>query len=183
MLEIFLIIIGLLIPLGAARKRRRRGKFIAARVSGTMALGTLSIAIVIAQDLNTGAADNEYFAHSCDLVVGTRGFTAGEGPILIGLAHSGYSVTEIKEALEANGTDFGSPTVMEQNNRMVRDHGLFPIITATEIMNDGRPKRTKLRFRVEDGNDVVIFAYNQSGATLTTGGQIFWNGKVYLTLQ
>ncbi len=182
MLEIFLLCIVLL----AARKRRggsRKRAFNLRRVANTasLALGTLADVTVIVVG-STGSADGQYRAVSLKYVWGLQDPSAAEGPIVVGFAHSDYSVTEIKECLEAQASiSQGDKVANERSNRLVRIVGIFRSSTGVDlVLNDGRPIKTRLNWAIQIGDAVNVFAYNQSGASLTTGAILSITGEMWV---
>ncbi len=118
---------------------------------------------------------------SADCLWAIRDLTAGEGPLQVGLAHSDYTASEIKEALEAGASfDPGDKVEQEQARRLVRRSGQFAGQVPQEIINDGRPKRTKLGFMVSQGFNLNLWVKNKSGATLTTGAVVEISGTLYV---
>ncbi len=109
--------------------------------------------------------------------------TAGEGPIMVGFAHSDYTVTEIEECLDSQ-TSFAPDDLIavEQRKRKVRQAGAFPVMAADEVLADGQDITTPLRFVIGDagGDGLALWAYNQSGAALTTGALIRFTGVIGL---
>jgi len=94
--------------------------------------------------------------------------TAGEGPVTVGYAHSDYSVTEIKEAIEsALSISVGDKVAQEKANRLIRIVG--EISSEDPILNEGRPIKTKLNWFIPIGKFVNMFAYNNNSSPLTTG--------------
>ncbi len=105
--------------------------------------------------------------------------TANDGPIVIGLAHSDYTVTEIKEALEAStAIDAGNLIAQERANRKVRIIGTMNEVR--ESLNDGQPISTKLNWLMTIGKTVNLFAYNDGAALLTTGAVVALNGDLWV---
>ncbi len=163
-----------------SRRRRRRSGLIVVRAQGSVTLGTLSNLIVVASGLNPDGPNDTMWAISADLLLSTDGMTAGEGPLLVGIAHSDYSVVEIAEALAAGNFNQSDKIDVERGRRFVRDTGYFPVIATHEVIGDGKAIRTKLGFRVEAGQDLQLFVQNRSGVALTTGGIVKFDGKMYL---
>jgi len=147
-----------------------------------MALGTLADATVVAADLSPSESveGNTLFAISADLLIAIHGMTAGQGPIIVGCSHDDYSVTEIKEALEADNLDFTNKTEGERARRQVREWGQFAVVSTDEVLNDGKPLRVFIRIPMELGHQVKIWAFNKSDAPLTTGGLLDWTGKLFV---
>ncbi len=158
-----------------------RGRYTLRRVrtTGGITLSTLAANIVITSAV-LGAADGQYRIMSAKQTWAMKNLTAGEGPILVGYAHGDYSVTEIKEAIEAGASiNRGNMVAREQSDRLVRIVGSFSG-AAEEVLNDGRPIHTRLNWAIPIGKTVNIFAYNDSGATLTTGGVVEVTGPVWV---
>lgn len=164
-------------------KKRKSGRFIAGRINQTLALGALANNDVIKQDFDE-ASDVDLFTLSMDLTWTQRDCTVGEGPIYVGVAASDYTDAEIEEALEAQDSwDIGDLVVQEHARRKVRIIGAFPILAANEVLNDGKPIRTKLRMRLPPGKTLCMFGFNKSGHDpTTTGGQITVEGRLYAKL-
>ncbi len=161
--------------------RKGKDRFAAVRVNDTFLLGALaSLDMTIATLLTMG---NEAWMVSADLTWGWNANVAGEGPVQVGLAHGDYTSAEVEEWIESTGSaDPGDKISQEQSRRSCRDAGLLAgIVNFT--MNDGRPKRTKLNMRIEDGKALSVFGYNAGSGTLTTGSAVSIIGKVYVKWQ
>lgn len=180
MLEIFLIMIGILIPLGAAKRRssKRRSRLAVINVNENIALATLADGAAISVD--TDPFGREFFCISADLYWMLDGGTSGQGPIVVGIAHNDYTDVEIAENLNQTGMeDPGDKIAQEQGRRLVRRSGQFANGVDNEVLNDGNVKRTKAGFVITDGFSLAFFAQNKSGATLTTGASVKVSGKLY----
>ncbi len=142
--------------------------------AGTLANGAVATATV------ANTVDQRMWFMSQECTWGIRDFTAGEGPIVVGVAHSDYTAAEIEECLEAQAAwDSGNLVAREQARRKVRTVGTFAVASANETLNDGRPIKTKLNWYTQLGETLDIFIWNKSGATLTTGGIVVVDGRVY----
>ncbi len=109
----------------------------------------------------------------------SRGGTIGEGPVDVGLAHSDYTAAEIEACLEAEASwDEGDLVAQELAQRKVRTVGTFPMNFEDEVLNDGRPIRTKLNWLIASGDTLQMWIRNRGGATLTTGLIILTDGHV-----
>ena len=112
--------------------------------------------------------------------------TLGDGPVTVGYAHSDYSVTEIKECLEAFAAiDQGDKIARERANRLVRTVGTLGAgvvagATSYDVLNDGKPVSTKLNWLINIGDSVVLFAFNESTGALTTGSFINAQGDIWI---
>lgn len=161
------------------RGRGRRGTIIAGKVLAGFDLLTLGNTAVKGETL-TDTVDSKAFLISADLVWSLKG-TAGEGPIEVGVAHSDYSDTEIEEWIEANGSwNQGDKIQQERAKRKCRRVGIFALQDASEVLNDGKPIRTKCGWMLEEDQTLKVWAYNRSGATLTTGTVVKCDGTCYL---
>ncbi len=173
----------MLAPLMAHGKRRKRynANFVVIRFSSTITLSTLASNTVISASMFSGEL-NDRAVHliSADAYWAVRGATAGEGPIIVGYAHSDYSVAEIQECLTSNALDTGDMIAQERTKRLVREAGQFSNVGTDQVLNDGRPKRTKIGITTPTGFDYSVWAWNKSGATLTTGQVVEVSGKAYL---
>ncbi len=149
-------------------------------VFNTQALGTLANADLIAGEL-VPVADEEYRALSLKLVWAIKGATVGEGPIVVGVADGDYTAAEIEEWLEATtAMTRGDRIAREQADRRCRRVGVFGNEGVAETLNDGKAITTRLNWHVVEGKTIQVWAYNQSGAALTTGANIMQNGAVRL---
>ncbi len=126
-----------------------------------------------------GNLTEDYFVISLDATWAIRGMAAGQGPIDVGVAHGDYTVTEIKEWIELNLLGPANKIQQEKSRRLIRKVGTFSVIGATEVLADGRVIRTKMRWIQDDGQDLNVWAFNRSGAPLTTGGLLEVSGKYY----
>ncbi len=117
---------------------------------------------------------------SIDTIVATHDFTAGEGGLVVGIAHSNYTAAEIEEFLEIDNWVTTDKIAQEQGGRLVRILGTFPLAVAAESLNDGMKFRTKLNWLLVSGDTLQSWAWNQSGNTLTTGGIVEIKGTAWM---
>ncbi len=181
---IILAIGAMALSLAAAKKgRKRRFNLRLVRLTPKITLSTLADETVLTGGV-TGAADGQYRAMSFDLTWSKEGSAAGEGPITVGFAHSDYTVAEIKEALQAaTAISLGDLVGQEKSNRLIRIVGTFQgnqVSGGDEVLNDGKPIHTKLNWAIPIGKFVNLFAFNQSGAALTTGQVVQTAGKMWV---
>ncbi len=167
----FEILLVLAILLGMAKHGRRSGRrsfpLRPVRSTPAQALSTLAAVTAVTTGL-TGVADGAYRLVSVDMIHSMVGLTAGEGPITVGYAHGDYSVTEIKEWMEATAAiSTGNKIAQEQSGRLIRRVGEF--VGTNSSLNDGMSMKTKLNWLIAIGDVVNLFAYNNSSGALTTG--------------
>ncbi len=160
-------------------KPKRRYNLRCVRCQPALTLGTLANVTVLAEGL-TGLSTDRYRAITAKGLWTLRNNSA-EGPIVVGFAHSDYSVTEVKEAIEAAAAIApGDLVAREQGNRLVRIIGSFDSHSADQVLNDGKPISTKLNWDIPIGFQVDIFAYNEIGASLTTGNVVQFDGDLWI---
>ncbi len=160
-------------------RRRRRFSLRGVRITPELALSTLASDTALASGL-TGNGDAPYRCMSIKQVWTLSGLTAGEGPVTVGFAHSDYTVTEIKECLEAQASvSAGNMVVREQADRKVRVVGVLGP-EANSQLNDGKPISTKLNWLIPVGIEVRMFAFNESTASLTTGAVLNGVGRMWV---
>ncbi len=107
--------------------------------------------------------------------------TAGEGPVTVGYAHSDYSITEIKECLEAFAAiDQGDKVAQERANRLVRTVGTVRFPGGAAALNDGKPIKTRLNWLINIGDSVNMFAFNEDIGVLTTGALLTASGDLWV---
>jgi len=144
-------------------------------VLGTLADNTLLSGVV---GENT---DQDMFLMSIDGIWALGAHTAGEGPITVGLAHEDYTDAEIQQFLDNTGSwSPGDLIDQEIAKRKIRIVGVFPGADTDEVLNDGKPIRTKCMWRNATGQSLKNWAFNKSGAPLTTGSVILLTGNAYL---
>lgn len=147
------------------------------RTTSSLALATLASLTLLSGSM-MAASDNEYRLLSVRQTYAIRELTAGEGPIHVGFAHGDYSDTEIEEWFESGASvNLSDKVAQEQSQRLCRHVGTFSGVTTDEILNDGKPIYTKCNWLIAAGDTIKLWAYNQSGATLTTGARVNANGS------
>ncbi len=167
----------------AKRKRSRSGRnFVAIPFAGSLALGALADDAVISVQVTVGEFTDDLFVMSLDVRFGENGHAAGEGPILLGLSHSDYTVAEIIEAIDIELLGKGDKIEQERARRLVRKFGLYDVGAvgdAVVISKDEIGRRHKLNWPIGIGNSLDLWARNKSGATLTTGQIVSFSGTLY----
>jgi len=102
--------------------------------------------------------------------------------LTFGLAHGDYTDAEIEECLEASGAiDLGDKLAQEKSNRLVREIGsIGGSVGGGAVYNDGRPRKTKLNWRMTTGKTVTAWVRNNSGSVWTTSGKLGIAGKAWI---
>ncbi len=166
------VILAMIVMIIMARKRGRA--LVPVKFESAIALSTLANDTVITAQALTLAQDFDVI--STDMTITIAGLTAGEGPIDVGLADSVYSVAEIREWINAEPTrEYG--VAAEQAKRRCRLFGTFSGNETEETLNDGLPIRKRMFIRGIAGQPIAdIWANNNTGATLTTGAVVSFQG-------
>ncbi len=147
-------------------------------VDEKVALSTLSASGTIASDFDS-VVDDRVFAISLKGTFTMEDHTPGEGPIVVGIAHSDYTAAEIDEFLEAIAAwDSGDQIAQEHRRRFVRWVGTFDGSKAFDVLNDGMPISVPLRWWIQFGETLALWAWNKDLAALTTGTLIGVQGGV-----
>ncbi len=180
---IILMIAVLATGLGAialAKRGRNRRNFVAIPVERDLTLSTLADDAGIVLSLLGGNFTEDFYWISSDLSWSSKGATAGEGPIVVGLAHGDYTAAEIVENLDVAFLGPGTKIEQERARRLVRRVG--EIANANSIFHiapEGGLIRTKSKFMVQSGKAANMWVVNKSGAQLTTGQSIHVVGTIY----
>ncbi len=166
-----------------AKHRKKYGKsskFFAYPIQVDLALGALAAGATIA-GVMTAFGVTRVQCISADLTWSINNHTSTEGPIRVGLANGNLSVTEINEKLDARPTSQTDIIAMERSRRPVRDSGKFSgSATTVEVLNDGEPVRTTLKFPLNEGVELVAWARNEDTAAFTTGTIVHASGTLYM---
>ncbi len=175
------VIIGLIAL--AKRGRKNRGGFRVLPFSVSAAAGALANGDLASTAIGS-IVDDRMWLMSLAGTFAARDFTAGEGPIVCGVAHSDYSAAEIEECLEAQAAwDQSDLVAREQAKRKVRTIGTFANVLTSETLNDGKEMKIKLGWMAEVGMTLQFWTWNKSGAVLTTGGIFQADGRVYASIR
>ncbi len=171
----------LLMPAMAKRRRRRwNPNNQVVQIREDLQLGALLGSTLIAGALASNS-DEEYQAISYKGTYALTDLTAGEGPITVGIAHGDYSAAEIEEWYESQtAMTRASLVINEHSRRMCRIVGTFAGNLPNEVLNDGKPIRTKLNWHIPSGSTLDLWAYNAGDGTLTTSAEVNTRGGLFL---
>ncbi len=152
-----------------AQKKNLRGKWLRPRLLQEWALGTLATDTLISESGGT-AVTNRCKVTSIDVTVSMHNHTVGEGPLIVGVAHSSYTDGQIEEWLEAiNAWDEESKIIQEQSRRLCRVLYTLSGQNASEVANDGKFRKFRLNWWLGEGRALNFWAYNSDSNDLTTG--------------
>ena len=160
--------------------RKGKGRIIKGRFQTEVALGALADnAMVTVNPSET--VDEKMFALSLEATWVLRDHVAAESPITVGFAHSDYSAAEIEEYIENTGSwSQGDLVGQEIGRRKIRVVGSFGGEGTESELNEGRPVKTPMKWVLTTGDTIECFAYNESGAQLTTGTVMVCQGHIWL---
>ncbi len=172
--------LSLLVTLAVNKGRGKRRRYLAGVVDEDLALTTLASLDVVA-GIFDNVVNERTFCSSVDATWNRSGGTIGEGPIIVGLAHSDYSPAEIEEFIENTGSwNEGDLVNQEIAKRKIRIVGAFPGDAADEGLSDGEKIHTKTKWVLLQGQSLQQWAYNRSAGALTTGSAILTEGVAHL---
>ncbi len=172
----------------AKRKYTRKfRKYLKGILQENMSLGTLGSKVVISAVSGDVVTESTWLS-SIKATWSLDAFSdnAGDGPILVGVAHSDYSSAEIEEWLENTGSwEEGNLISQEIAKRKIRQVGTFDKqalgLVSSDVLNDGRPISTKCGWILTTGNGLRIWAYNLGSSPLdTTDPVVSVNGHANL---
>ncbi len=146
--------------------------YLKGNIDETLSLGTLASKALVA-DTWDESPEEKTLISSIVATWAIDNITAGQGPLIFGVAHSDYSDAEIEAVLENQASwDQGSKVEQEIAKRLVRQIGQFVAVggaSPNEIdFNDGKPMKTKLNWRLNSGDTLKMWVYNSSAAALST---------------
>lgn len=146
------------------------GKGVIIRENTSITLGTLANGAAIKATGGQLAITEDFRIIKTEYLISFEGKTADENIITIGLADNELSVTEIAECLAVDGPlDRNDHLKNEQVMRPVWELAQLGAGTNGVIPDTGLPGERNLRWTFSDTDGWTWFAYNESGAALTTG--------------
>ncbi len=187
MLEILVVMAVIAIGvIGAAKRRRRRGKYLRGSVEEELLLSTLAGKTVLGENFDNDVTESTWISSlvaTWALSNLTEAFS--QGPIVVGIAHDDYTDAEIEEWLEVTGTwNVGNLVSQEISSRKIRQVGVFRtpnIALGKAILNDGNPIHTKCGWLLNSNQSLKFWAYNSgSNALATTSAELTVTGHANL---
>ncbi len=180
-------------PCSNVARDKRRGKrrtdmsrYLRGEVTERLDIGSLASKVAIKTDFSDPVVER-FRVSSLVATYSMDDFTKGadKGPILVGIAHSDYLVSEIEQFVEQlSSWDDGDLSEQEVAGRLIRKIGVFntPEVSGVSVsLNDGRPIKTKLNWSLRTAQTLALWAYNLgNGAVATTSPQIYCVGHANL---
>jgi len=178
MLEILLtLVMAILMAKRTPKRRRSMGGYLKGNIDESLSLGTLA-SLTLVSDTWDETVVEKTFVSSIVAIWSLSDFTPaiGDGPILVGVAHSDYTDAEIEAVLENTGSwDQGDLVQQETARRLVRIIGKFELeavagstFGGASVLNDGKPIKTKLNWTLVTGQTLRHWAYNLGSSPIAT---------------
>jgi len=165
MYEIYILLIAVAIGL-AKRGRRKFRRYLKGTIRQTISLTTLGAKTLVSQVVDDTVVEKAWLSSvratwSMDQVTQA----AGDGPVLVGIAHSDYTDPEIEAWIENTGSwEEGDQTSQEVARRKIRRVGMIggaaAGVNTALALNDGKPITTKCGWMLATGQTVRLWAYN-----------------------
>ncbi len=147
----------------------KRRAYLRGAINHKLSLTTLASKVVVGSAV-ADTLTNKAWLSSVKATWSLKNLTDGPtvGPIVVGIAHSDYTDSEIEAWIEnTESWETKDKVGQEVARRKIRRVGVFRtpnIALETAVLNDGRMVNTKCNWMLEIGQTVKVWAYN-SGAT------------------
>ncbi len=158
------------------RGRKKFRKYLKGQINFKFALSTLGATTGILGPV-PDTLNEKAWVSSCKCVYALEEFTdaADDGPILLLVAHSDYTLAQVEEWIEnTNSWTQGSLRQQEIAARKIRRIGMFHSTDVGSngivVLNDGKPITTKLGFQLVSSQTLNFIAYNTGASPLATTG-------------
>ncbi len=174
------IVAGILLILAMAKKGRKsfrnyiRGSIDIDQSLSTLAAdtGVLAATQTVTERTRVSSVKNTYS-------ISDETPAANQGPIIVGVAHSDYSLAEIEAWLESTTSwDASNLVEAEVQGRKIRQIGVYDVPVAvggSYALNDGKPITTKLNWILTTGQGLNFWFYNSGTVDIGSSAP---NGKV-----
>ncbi len=160
------------------RRRRRYRRYLRGQIDFAMDVGTLGSKVVVSANVGDTLIEKAWLS-SVKATYSLQEYTpaAGDGPLLIGLAHSAYTSAQIEAWIESGGSwDSGNQVDQEIARRKIRRIGIFKNpsgVGLNEVLNDGKPITTKCNWQLTTGQTVRFWVYNMGESGISSADPDF----------
>ncbi len=168
------------------RRFPSRGKYLRGTIDEELDLGTLASRTLVSVLMDESVTETTWLS-SIRSTYSVSGWTPATdvGPLMVGVAHSDYTDAEIEQVIESTQSwNIADKIAQEVSGRLVRRIGVFEVPSgpnAVVVLNDGKPIRTKLNWKLSTGQTLRLWAYNMGQAPFaTTTPQVFAEGQANL---
>ncbi len=175
MIELSLLwFLALAVMAKAKGKRRKFRRYMRGAIDFALTLGTLGASTLISGTLGDAVTEKAWLSSiKCRWSLGNLTPSSGDGPIMVGVAHSDYTDAEMEEWIENTGSWEETDKIQQREvgRRLIRMVGTFDVRTvATEVvvLNDGKFIHTKCGWSLGTGQTIKIWAYNVGTNALET---------------
>ncbi len=174
MLNIIMIALAILTALMARKGRRRDfSKYLSGSIDENVSLTTLASKTGVLSATQTVSDTTRVSSIRCSYTLSDWTPIANAGPMIVGVAHSDYSLAEVEEWIEATGGwDQGNMVqTREVRRRLIRQIGVMDTpaaATGSSRLNDGRMLKTKLNWLLSEGDGLNFWWYNSGNAAVAT---------------
>ncbi len=164
------------------------GRYLRGAVDAKLDIGTLAAKTLVSVAI-PGVVQERTLISSVVAAYGISDWTlaVGDGPLMVGVSHGDYSDAEIESYLEATGNwDEGNKVAQESARRKIRRVGMITAppdanVGSQNVLNDGKPIKTKLNWILNQGIGIRLWAYNMGdSAFASTDPDLFANGHANL---
>lgn len=153
--------------------KRRFRRYLKGVIQNRFTLGTLAPLTLLGDDIADSVVERAWLSSvQCTWSMDEFTTGAGDGPILVGIAHSDYSDAEIEAWVEQTSSweeaDLVAQEIAKRKIRRVGTFGSTGQALSGTVLNDGKPIRTKCGWMLATGQSIRIWAYNQGSSALAT---------------
>ncbi len=161
MIELMLLLAALMTMARRGRSRRRKfRRYLRGAVELEFELATLASRTLVSA-IFPDSVNETTWVSSLIASWSFTDFTAGLdiGPTLVGVAHSDYADSEIEAWVEQSESwEVDDLVAREIGSRKIKRVGQF---STNDVLNDGKPIRTKLNWYLNTGQTLRVWAYNK----------------------
>ncbi len=156
-----------------AKNGRKYRRYLRGSIDSALTIGTLAGNTAVGVDSN-GVVNERTLVSSMVVQHSLANVTliAEVGPLRVGVAHSDYSDAEIEAWIENTGSwNEGDKVSQEIARRKIKDIGTFEMrdgATAVEVLNNGKPIKTKLNWILLQGQTLRFWVFNEGSSAFST---------------
>ncbi len=173
-----------------ARKARRKysrrssGRYLNGSIGLDRGLGTLASKTGIITTTTTAPETCRVSSIKATYTLSDFAPAANIGPVLVVVAHSDYSLAEVEAWVERTASWApGDKIAQEISRRFIRKIGIFRTPTNSQlssVLNDGKPIKTRLNWRLDTGQGLQFFLYNLGTVALAGDPNVNIQGNANL---
>lgn len=191
MLEIYLILIGILMPLGLAKhgrkgRRRKFRAYIRGGIDDIISFSGLGANTLVSAPVSDVVTESTWISSVvCNYSLNKWTPVAAAGPLLFGWAHSDYNDAEIEAYIEQSANwsvaDLVSQEIAKRKIKIVGIINPAELATQSATFREGRMVTTKLNWMLHTGHNIDLWTYNTGTvAQITTTSVLQAHGHANL---